>query len=61
MAKEWTTLLGPDLHVDLDRDDLQRSLQVVLRDAVRAGRLAAGTRLPSTRTLAADLGVARAR
>jgi GntR family transcriptional regulator / MocR family aminotransferase len=52
-------LLGPDLHVDLDRADLRRSLQNVLRDAVRAGRLPAGTRLPSTRTLAADLGVAR--
>jgi GntR family transcriptional regulator / MocR family aminotransferase len=59
MTKRWSTLLGPDLHVDLDRGDLRRSLQQVLRDAVRAGRLPAGTRLPSTRTLAADLGVAR--
>jgi GntR family transcriptional regulator/MocR family aminotransferase len=30
-----------------------------LRDAIAGGRLAAGTRLPSSRTLAADLGVAR--
>ena len=30
-----------------------------LREAVREGRLAAGTRLPSSRTLAADLGLAR--
>ena len=30
-----------------------------LREAVRAGRLAPGTRLPSSRSLAADLGVAR--
>jgi GntR family transcriptional regulator / MocR family aminotransferase len=59
MTKRWSTLLGPDLHVDLDRGDLRRSLETVLRDAVRAGRLPAGTRLPSTRTLAADLGVAR--
>ncbi|MGI5400477.1 PLP-dependent aminotransferase family protein [Streptomyces sp. CA-135486] len=36
-----------------------RALQSALRDAVRAGRLAAGTRLPSTRELAADLGVSR--
>ncbi|GDY54409.1 hypothetical protein SVIO_050320 [Streptomyces violaceusniger] len=30
-----------------------------LRDAVRGGRLAPGTRLPSSRSLAADLGIAR--
>src|SRR5450759_3915862 len=59
MLKRWSTLPGPDLHVDLDRGDLRRSLETVLRAAVRAGRLPAGTRLPSTRTLAADLGVAR--
>ncbi|WP_406056145.1 PLP-dependent aminotransferase family protein [Streptomyces sp. NBC_01077] len=36
-----------------------RALQEALREAVRSGRLAAGTRLPSTRALAADLGVSR--
>ncbi|MGG2460666.1 PLP-dependent aminotransferase family protein [Streptomyces sp. RGM 3693] len=36
-----------------------RVLQEALRDAVRSGRLAAGTRLPSGRALAADLGVSR--
>ncbi|MFD7436814.1 PLP-dependent aminotransferase family protein [Streptomyces sp. NPDC059861] len=36
-----------------------RSLQAALRSAVRAGRLAPGTRLPSSRDLAADLGVSR--
>ncbi|RKN39047.1 PLP-dependent aminotransferase family protein [Streptomyces hoynatensis] len=30
-----------------------------LRDAIRSGRLAPGTRLPSSRSLAADLGIAR--
>ncbi|MFE2488803.1 GntR family transcriptional regulator [Streptomyces mirabilis] len=30
-----------------------------MRDAVRSGRLAPGTRLPSSRQLAADLGLAR--
>jgi len=59
MSMQWSTLLGPDLHVDLDRSNLRGSLQAVLRDAVRSGRLPAGIRLPSTRTLAADLGVAR--
>src|SRR2546427_7238135 len=36
-----------------------RSLQAALREAVRSGRLAPGTRLPSSRELAADLGVSR--
>ncbi len=54
--------LGTDLHLDLPpgggtgvRDALIRAL----RDAVRGGRLAPGTRLPSSRSLAADLGIAR--
>ncbi|WP_433891926.1 PLP-dependent aminotransferase family protein [Streptomyces sp. CA-111067] len=34
-------------------------LERALREAVRDGRLAAGTRLPSTRVLARDLGLAR--
>lgn len=36
-----------------------RALQEALREAVRTGRLGAGTRLPSSRALAADLGVSR--
>ncbi|WP_329279930.1 MocR-like pyridoxine biosynthesis transcription factor PdxR [Streptomyces sp. NBC_01451] len=36
-----------------------RSLQEALREAVRSGLLASGTRLPSSRDLAADLGVSR--
>jgi GntR family transcriptional regulator/MocR family aminotransferase len=36
-----------------------RSLQAALREAVRSGRLAPDTRLPSSRDLAADLGVSR--
>ncbi|MFD7296286.1 PLP-dependent aminotransferase family protein [Streptomyces sp. NPDC059897] len=36
-----------------------RALQSALRDAVRSGRLAPGTRLPSSRDLARDLGVSR--
>ncbi|MEU9735347.1 PLP-dependent aminotransferase family protein [Streptomyces sp. NPDC048002] len=36
-----------------------RALQAALREAVRSGRLAPDTRLPSSRNLAADLGVSR--
>ncbi|MGQ4359579.1 MocR-like pyridoxine biosynthesis transcription factor PdxR [Streptomyces sp. SAS_272] len=36
-----------------------RALQAALRDAVRSGLLAQGARLPSSRDLAADLGVSR--
>lgn len=37
----------------------RQQVEDTLRAAVRSGRLAAGTRLPSTRALAVDLGVAR--
>jgi GntR family transcriptional regulator / MocR family aminotransferase len=38
---------------------LHAQLEAQLRDAVRSGRLAAGERLPSSRALAAELGVSR--
>jgi len=38
---------------------VRAGLESALRDAVRTGRLRSGTRLPSSRTLAADLGIAR--
>ncbi|MCU1483304.1 MAG: GntR family transcriptional regulator [Actinomycetia bacterium] len=37
----------------------RRGIETALRDAVRGGRLVPGATLPSTRTLATDLGVAR--
>jgi GntR family transcriptional regulator/MocR family aminotransferase len=52
----------PELLVTLDPaspDALHLQLERRLRDDVRAGRLAAGTVLPSTRELAAELGVSR--
>ncbi|MBT2675229.1 PLP-dependent aminotransferase family protein [Streptomyces sp. ISL-14] len=58
MAKPWATL-GVDLHLEPTGPGLRRGLTDALRDAVRSGRLAAGTRLPSSRVLAADLGIAR--
>ncbi len=53
---------GPELLVELDRDakePLHRQLCDGLRTAIRTGRLAPHTRMPSTRVLAADLGVSR--
>ncbi len=41
------------------RGELYRQLFRALKAAVREGRLVAGTRLPATRTLAKDLGLAR--
>jgi GntR family transcriptional regulator/MocR family aminotransferase len=38
---------------------MHAQLEAQLRDAVRSGRLAAGERLPSSRALAAELGVSR--
>ncbi|MCC3775254.1 GntR family transcriptional regulator, partial [Streptomyces sp. UNOB3_S3] len=38
---------------------VRAALTGALREAVRSGRLAPGTRLPSSRSLAADLGLAR--
>ena len=49
-----------DLFVGVDRSaGVRASLERGLRDAIAGGRLPAGTRLPSTRTLAHDLGIAR--
>ncbi|MFE6965329.1 PLP-dependent aminotransferase family protein [Agromyces sp. NPDC057679] len=48
-----------DLHVELDPRRKAASLEEALRGAVVDGRLEPGTRLPPTRTLAVDLGIAR--
>ncbi|WUU82272.1 PLP-dependent aminotransferase family protein [Streptomyces cellulosae] len=58
MAERWATF-GIDLHLDPSGPGLRRGLTDALREAVRGGRLAPGTRLPSSRALAADLGIAR--
>ncbi|MET8285010.1 MULTISPECIES: MocR-like pyridoxine biosynthesis transcription factor PdxR [unclassified Streptomyces] len=52
--------VGVDLHLEPDVAAGRRAgLERALRDAVREGRLAPGTRLPATRRLAAELGISR--
>jgi GntR family transcriptional regulator/MocR family aminotransferase len=51
---------GVDLHLDPGPAAARRAgLERALRDAIRSGRLAPLTRLPSTRGLAAELGISR--
>ncbi|MFG2457232.1 PLP-dependent aminotransferase family protein [Streptomyces sp. NPDC048523] len=63
MAESWVNYaerIGSDLHLELSGPGSRRAALIgALRDAVRSGRLAPGTRLPPYRSLAADLGVAR--
>ncbi|MBE1485841.1 MocR-like pyridoxine biosynthesis transcription factor PdxR [Plantactinospora soyae] len=63
MVESWVNLaerIGADLHLELSGAGSRRTvLARALREAVRAGRLAPGTRLPPYRSLAADLGLAR--
>ncbi|WP_055566142.1 PLP-dependent aminotransferase family protein [Streptomyces atriruber] len=62
MGEAWANL-GVDLHLetggDASRHGVRKGLTDALREAVRGGRLAPGTRLPSSRSLAVDLGIAR--
>jgi GntR family transcriptional regulator / MocR family aminotransferase len=56
------TTLVPELLIALARDGrvpLRAQLEAQLREAVGSGRLAGGVRLPSSRSLAAELGVSR--
>ncbi len=52
---------GRDLLIEMDlhRGSMRRDLRCALREAIQAGRLGAGTRLPSSRRLATDLQVSR--
>ncbi|MFK4146182.1 PLP-dependent aminotransferase family protein [Streptomyces sp. NPDC004065] len=59
MQDFWSGV-GVDLHLEPDATAGRRAgLEKALRDAVRDGRLAPGTRLPATRRLAAELGISR--
>ncbi|ROO84436.1 GntR family transcriptional regulator/MocR family aminotransferase [Actinocorallia herbida] len=66
MRDSWVTSAaepsrgGGDLHLELTGGgSIRVRLMHALREAVRSGRLAPGARLPSYRTLSADLGIAR--
>ena len=73
LRAEWTNSNGQfgslrvsqsavDLLLELGSRDpggLRVRLEESLREAIRSGRLTSGTRLPSTRTLARDLGISR--
>ena len=53
---------SPVVHVAVDPESgvpLYRQVYEALREAILSGRLARGARLPSSRALAGDLGVAR--
>jgi GntR family transcriptional regulator / MocR family aminotransferase len=58
MAETWANF--GDLHLELPATGGRRqALEQELRSAIRSGRLPGGTRLPASRTLARDLGLAR--
>ncbi|NEB31765.1 PLP-dependent aminotransferase family protein [Streptomyces sp. SID14446] len=60
MDDDFWSGVGVDLHLEPDAAAGRRAgLERALRDAVRAGRLAPGTRLPATRRLAVELGLSR--
>jgi GntR family transcriptional regulator / MocR family aminotransferase len=61
MAHEWSNS-GPEVLVQLDRESavpLRIQLESQLRVAIQAGRLTSGERLPSSRTLAVEVGLSR--
>ncbi|MCW2516361.1 MAG: GntR family transcriptional regulator [Mycobacterium sp.] len=65
MVTSWANSGTRDLHLDLrgaitpGARGARELLITALRDAARSGRLASGTMLPPSRTLASDLGLAR--
>ncbi|WP_020525390.1 MocR-like pyridoxine biosynthesis transcription factor PdxR [Catelliglobosispora koreensis] len=58
MQFDWANS-GVDLHLELAVGGRRAGLETALREAIRDGRLSPGTRLPSTRDLARELGLAR--
>ena len=58
MENSWANI-GLDLHLERAGRRVRAGLERGLREAIQTGRLRPGTRLPPSRTLARDLGVAR--
>jgi GntR family transcriptional regulator/MocR family aminotransferase len=61
-GSESNSISRSELLIELRRDAriaLHRQVGAAIRDSIRSGRLVAGATLPASRTLAADLGVAR--
>ncbi|MBV9944011.1 MAG: PLP-dependent aminotransferase family protein [Solirubrobacterales bacterium] len=61
MSVEWAGI-GPEVLLRLDRsagEPLRVQLERGLREAIRSGRLEPGERLPSSRAMAAELGISR--
>jgi GntR family transcriptional regulator/MocR family aminotransferase len=62
MASATGPVASPELLVEIDRSSelpLHEQLERALREDIRRARLPAGMRLPSTRSLAAELGISR--
>jgi GntR family transcriptional regulator / MocR family aminotransferase len=62
MAHRTGPVGGPGLFVEVERGGelpLHEQLERSIRESIQAGRLAAGTRLPSSRALARELGISR--
>jgi GntR family transcriptional regulator / MocR family aminotransferase len=54
-----SSVVGLDLYLDRPGGRVRDGVMEAIRAAIRSGRLAPGIQLPSSRALAADLGVAR--
>ena len=58
MSETWANF-SADLLLDLGGSHRREAVERAIREAIRTGRLAGGTTLPSSRVLAAELGLAR--
>ncbi|MBV8787272.1 MAG: PLP-dependent aminotransferase family protein [Mycobacterium sp.] len=58
-AGSQSSVAGLDLYLDRPGGRVREGVMEAIRDAIRSGRLVPGIQLPSSRALAADLGVAR--
>jgi GntR family transcriptional regulator/MocR family aminotransferase len=57
--RSQSSVAGLDLYLDRPGGRVRDGVMEAIRDAIRSGRLVPGIQLPSSRALAADLGVAR--